>query len=151
MNNPFEPYKLQFSAEERKQLIAKTLKELRIANKIQQKELCQILDIPATTYNGYEKGRTEPPIEILVRLSFYYGVDMNFITQRNFFFKNEIDALEAIEEYRIKLEQQKEEIKNRKLDSTPESKEMFETMNKLIDAMKRIAPSIYTPKENTEK
>ena len=137
MHNPFEPYELQFSQEERKKLIAKTIKELRTAKNLQQKELCEIMQIPQTTYNGYEKGRSEPPIEFLVRLSFFYGVDMNFITQRNFFNKTEADAFKNIAEQKIEIAKLKERL------SQDNSRRILESFLLYHDPIGIIKKSLY--------
>ena len=76
-------YKGEFTIEQRKIMTAEALQELRKARKLSQKEVAAHLNIPATTYNTYESGRTEPPIEILVRLSHLYGMPIDIIVQRD--------------------------------------------------------------------
>ena len=76
-------YKGEFTVEQRKIMTAEALQELRKARKLSQKEVAAHLNIPATTYNTYESGRTEPPIEILVRLSHLYGMPIDIIVQRD--------------------------------------------------------------------
>ena len=72
-------YTGQFSVEERRAMTAQMLQELRKGKKLSQKEVAAYLGIPATTYNTYESGRTEPPIEILVRLSHLYSTPVDVI------------------------------------------------------------------------
>lgn len=81
--NPLAPYEGQFDVATRKQMVAEMLRELRKTKGLQQKEVAQILGISPQTYNGYEKGRNEPPIEILVRLSYLYGFSVDIIVQRD--------------------------------------------------------------------
>lgn len=153
MHNPFEPYELQFSQEERKKLIAKTIKELRTAKNLQQKELCEIMQIPQTTYNGYEKGRSEPPIEFLVRLSFFYGVDMNFITQRNFFNKTEADAFKNIAEQKIEIAKLKERLSQDNSRSDEETKAIIaalDGMSSLLDIAETKVPKAYEMLESKD-
>ena len=58
------------------------LKELRKKKKISQKELSEILGIAQTTYAGYETGRHQPNLEILIKLSEFYSVSLDYITGR---------------------------------------------------------------------
>ncbi len=83
MENTQPVYIGQFTVEERKRMTAQMLQELRRARKLSQKEVAAHLNIPATTYNTYESGRTEPPAEILVRLSYLYETSVDVIVQRN--------------------------------------------------------------------
>jgi len=83
MKNMQLVYKGEFTIEQRKIMTAQMLQELRKTKKLSQKEVAAYLSIPATTYNTYESGRTEPPIEILVRLSHLYGMPIDIIVQRD--------------------------------------------------------------------
>lgn len=59
--------------------ISANLKLLRDTIGISQKELCQVFDISQQTYNGYERGRHEPPISFLVELAFFYKMPLDTI------------------------------------------------------------------------
>lgn len=107
MENLFAPYECQFNNAERRNLIAKTIQELRKVKGYSQKEIAGILGIPAQTYNGYEKEKSDVPIEILIRLSFLYGVSMDVITQKNWFTKTVDETLKLIEENKKVLEEYK--------------------------------------------
>ena len=96
-------YNGEFTIEERKSMTAQVLQELRKAKKMSQKEVAAHLKIPATTYNTYESGRTEPPIEILVRLSFLYGMSIDFIVQRDRTYRTADDLSKQIAEYQEQL------------------------------------------------
>ena len=96
-------YNGEFTTEERKSMTAQVLQELRKAKKMSQKEVAAHLKIPATTYNTYESGRTEPPIEILVRLSFLYGMSIDFIVQRDRTYRTADDLSKQIAEYQEQL------------------------------------------------
>ena len=98
-------YNGEFSIEERKRMTAQALQELRKAKKMSQKEVAAHLDIPATTYNTYESGRTEPPIEILVRLSHLYGVSVDLIVQRDRTYRTANDLSKQIADYQDQLAQ----------------------------------------------
>ena len=144
MNNPFEPYKLQFSNDERKKLVAETIKELRELKKLQQKELCEILDISPSTYNGYEKGRNEPPIEFLVRLAYFYGVSMDLITQKDLLFKTQEEVVEQAQEYKTTLIELRKQLfdadnENNILDN-PELVKMFNDLGSIVDILENNVP-----------
>ena len=98
-------YHGEFTIDERKAMTAQMLQELRKAKKMSQKEVAAYLNIPATTYNTYESGRTEPPIEILVRLSFLYGVSVDFIVQRERTYRTADDLSKKIAEFQGQLEE----------------------------------------------
>lgn len=96
-------YNGEFTIEERKSMTAQMLQELRKAKKMSQKEVAAHLNIPATTYNTYESGRTEPPIEILVRLSYLYEMSVDFIVQRDRAFRTADDLSKQIAAYQEQL------------------------------------------------
>lgn len=96
-------YKGEFTIAERKAMTAQALQELRKAQKLSQKEVAAYLNIPATTYNTYESGRTEPPIEILVRLSHMYGMSIDLIVQRDRTYRTADDVGKQIAEYKKQL------------------------------------------------
>lgn len=103
-------YKGEFTIEERKAMTAQALRELRTVKKLSQKEVAAHLGIPATTYNTYESGRTEPPIEILVRLSHLYGMPIDMIVQRNRTYRTGDDVGRQMAEFKELLAQFDEEI-----------------------------------------
>lgn len=53
------------------------LKEIRESKNISQKELSNILGFKPTTYNGYEKGLSEPNIQTLIKLADFYKVTLD--------------------------------------------------------------------------
>lgn len=79
----FKPYERQFTNQDRKIMLATSLKNFRHARGYSQKEVADLLDIKLTTYSGYERGANEPNIETLVRLSFLFGVSVDTLLQRN--------------------------------------------------------------------
>ena len=103
MIDPNAEYKGEFSIDERKAMTAQTIRELRRSKKLSQKEVAGYLNIPATTYNTYESGRTEPPTEILVRLSYLYKTSVDAIVQRDRTYRKADDVLKQIAEFREQL------------------------------------------------
>ncbi len=65
------------------------LKELREKHKLTQKKLAEILDIPYTTLNGYERNAYQPNIETLIRMANYFCISLDELVGRDY--QNTID------------------------------------------------------------
>ncbi len=57
----------------------KRLRELREDHDLTQKEIAQILNMSQTGYNQYEIGKNDLPTKILIKLSEYYNVSVDYI------------------------------------------------------------------------
>lgn len=130
----------QFTIEERKIMTAQVLRELRKGNKLSQKEAAAFLKIPATTYNTYESGRTEPPIEILVRLSHLYNTPVDLIVQRDRAYENSEEVNKQIAAYKAQLAEL-----DQLMNANPGNKEFY---MQLRDAMEKLADAIVASTEN---
>ncbi len=127
-------YKGEFTVEQRKIMTAEVLQELRKARKLSQKEVAAHLNIPATTYNTYESGRTEPPIEILVRLSHLYGMPIDIIVQRDRTYTTAEDVGQKMVAFKEQLAEIDKQIAEQGVDA-PGVPEFMAALNKLADAM----------------
>ena len=127
-------YKGEFTVEQRKIMTAQALQELRKAQKLSQKEVAAYLNIPATTYNTYESGRTEPPIEILVRLSHLYNMPIDFIVQRDRTYGTADDVGRQMAEVKAVMQEIDQQITENG-PSDPNFQMVLDTLNKLADAM----------------
>jgi transcriptional regulator with XRE-family HTH domain len=127
-------YKGEFTIEERKNMTAQALKELRKGKKLSQKEVAAYINIPATTYNTYESGRTEPPIEILVRLSHLYELPIDVIVQRDRTYCTADDVGKQMAVFKEQLDELDKQIAERGTDA-PGVPEFMAALNKLADAM----------------
>ena len=134
MDNPLAAYKGEFTIEERKIMTAQALRELRKAKKLSQKEVAAYLKIPATTYNTYESGRTEPPIEILVRLSHLHGIPIDMIVQRDRVYRTADDVGKQMAEYKEKLVEL-DKLIDEGSTNDPTILALRDTLEKLADAM----------------
>jgi len=134
MDDPQIVYTGEFSIEERKTMTAEALKELRKAKKLSQKEVAAQLRIPATTYNTYESGRTEPPIEILVRLSHLYNMPIDLIVQRDRTYGNADDVAKLMAAFKTELAEYSQQLAEKGTD-TPGMSDFILSLNKLADAM----------------
>ena len=129
-----DAYNGEFTIEQRKIMTAQVLQELRKTQKLSQKEVAAKLNIPATTYNTYESGRTEPPIEILVRLSYLYGVPVDLIVQRDRTYRTADDVGRQLAEFRQRMVEFDQQIEEQGVNA-PGVPEFMEALNKLADAM----------------
>lgn len=133
MANPFEPYECIFSEEERKQLISQSLASLRKGKGLSQKEVAAALGISQATYSTYERGRTEPPAELMIRLSFFYGVSVDVIMQRDRLIRNAVEAQRQLDD----LKKQMQELSEASTDN-PESRALIDAMTELLEATERL-------------
>lgn len=51
------------------------LKQIRLQNKMTQKDVANSLNIPKTTYIGYEHGRRKLPVPIAIELGKIYNLN----------------------------------------------------------------------------
>ena len=115
-------------------MTAQFLRELRKGKKLSQKEVAAHLNIPATTYNTYESGRTEPPIEILVRLSHLYEMPIDIIVQRDRTYRTADDVSKQFAAFKRELASFDQKlVENGGENSALQT--MLVTLSKLADAM----------------
>jgi transcriptional regulator with XRE-family HTH domain len=101
----------------RSETIGSNLKYLRKRIGITQKEIADKIGIAQQTYAGYENGKHEPSIELMIRLADVYEVSMDYITGRfwgtcpNSALHEKAEAEEALQEtimlYRIQREEER--------------------------------------------
>ena len=73
---------LDVFSENQKQMIAKTLINLREVNFLTQTDIAHHLHLSSSTISLYEKGITVPPTEIIFRLAEFYDVTTDYILGR---------------------------------------------------------------------
>lgn len=125
-------YKGEFTVEERKLMTAEMLRELRKARKLSQKEVAGKLNIPATTYNTYESGRSEPPIEILVRLSHLYVMPIDVIVQRDRTYRTADDVGKQVAELKQEVAGFRDAVEE---SGDPNLKVLLASIEKLADVI----------------
>lgn len=59
------------------------LKQLRIAKGLTQNELAKILDVSKSNISKYEAGNVEPNLEVLIRISEYFEVPVDYLLGKN--------------------------------------------------------------------
>lgn len=60
-------------------VFAEKLKTLRKINVLTQKELAEKLKIKQNSYSDWENGKSEPNIEMLVRIADYFDVSLDYL------------------------------------------------------------------------
>ena len=138
IKNPLAPYEGQFDTQTRKQMVAQMLCECRKTMGYQQKEVAEILGISPQTYNGYEKGRNEPPIEILVRLSFLYDLPVDILVQRNRFHSDDQSAIVSIKKAEAELADVREWLSSDPLGQNEQIQALINAMELLTDASRQL-------------
>jgi transcriptional regulator with XRE-family HTH domain len=137
--NPFYPYELQFTAQERKAMLAEMLKELRKVKGYQQKDISDMLGISPQTYNGYETGRNEPSIETLVRLSYLYELPIDILVQHDRMHKDGESVMISVTKMEEELDQVRQEFKNSKYKENLQLNQLMDMMGQMTDMIKAVA------------
>lgn len=136
MNDKYtEIYGNLYSNDERKNLTSKKLLELRQESGLTQKEVSELLGISQQTYNTYERGRTAPTIEMLVRFSYLYEVPIDFIVDKSNFNKDERQQQRTLEAYSEQLRELKEKLKNSSDEEKEKITQFIEGMEKMLNAL----------------
>ena len=131
-------YNNLFTLEERKKIIAQSIGELRKAKGLSQKEVAGEIGVSQATYSAYERGRNEPPAEILVRLSYLFNCPVDILVQRDRLYRDASEALKQAEQYRAQIAQLEGELaKNDGENET--AKAMLDLMQKLSEAITQTA------------
>ncbi len=60
----------------------KNLKDIRIDRDIKQKDVAAFLNVSQNTYSQYETGDISLTAEVLIKLSDYYGVSIDYLLDR---------------------------------------------------------------------
>lgn len=87
-------------------IFAKRLREVREDLNLMQKEMAQKLNMPITTYNGYETGKRSPSLEILRNISDILDVSIDYLLGKS----NKKSSLTNIELLEIKNISKNDEI-----------------------------------------
>lgn len=81
------------------------LRQLRKENNLTQREVASKIALLETTYQSYEAGRTEPPIEIIIKLADIFECSVDYLLGR----ASELDVVNIQTDL---TEQQKELLQN---------------------------------------
>jgi transcriptional regulator with XRE-family HTH domain len=134
MDNLLDGYDCHFSVEERKQIVAQTIQEFRKAKKLTQKDVAEAIGVKLPTYSTYETGRSEPPIEILVRLSYLLDVSIDVLVQKERTYRNNRELTEQINAYKAEIAKA-EEVLAQQEGENPEARLFVEGLKKMLEAV----------------
>lgn len=150
MDNELSPYECQFTVEERKRIITQVLEELRKSKGYSQKQVAAFIKVKPTTYNTYESGRTEPPAEILIRLSYLYQTPVDTLVQRDRLHRGSLDIQKQLEEYQKQARILEEQL-TASNGNSPAAQALLEAMKQVIEGMKNMNenPEIQQKVEST--
>lgn len=79
------------------------LKNLRLKQKLTQKDIAKIINVAPTTYLGYEKGLSEPTIATLIKLANYFDVSLDYLCDRQWENKAYIEVWKLSDEQKANL------------------------------------------------
>lgn len=128
-----------YTIAERKELISEMLKFYRLSNKYTQSYVAEQLGINAQTYATYERGRNEPPAEILVRLSFFYDVPVDALVQRDTLSKNIYERKKQLNQYREIIDEVQRKVLSGDKETREQLKTLTDTVSNLIDTIEKIS------------
>lgn len=109
----FDPYlENPYTQEERKEIVAQQLINLRKEYRLTQKEISDIIGVTPQAYSGYEKAKYEPSMETLVRIAYVFKISTDYLlckSKNPFTNDGELEE-EAREHDEEKIDAIKEEI-----------------------------------------
>lgn len=131
-------YNNLFTVEERKAIVAQAMADLRKVKGLSQKEVAAAIGVSQATYSAYERGRNEPPIEIIVRLSYLFGCPVDILVQKDRLYRDAGDAVKQAEEIQAQIDQLQAEMLANGGDNET-AKAMLELLEKLNGAFSQMA------------
>lgn len=78
-------------------MVFENIRNLREDHDLTQKQVAKLLHIEQTTYSKYELGKINIPIEVFITLADYYNTSINFLVDRNHYFKKTDNKLKEAE------------------------------------------------------
>ena len=60
----------------------KRIKDLRIDHDLYQKQIANLLKITRQQYGLYESGKRDIPIDLLIKLAYFYNVSIDYMVER---------------------------------------------------------------------
>ena len=64
------------------EIFAKRLKELRLERNLSLRDIAEVLGIHHTSYENYEKDKSEPTQEMLNKIADFFGVTTDYLLGR---------------------------------------------------------------------
>ncbi|MCD7846787.1 MAG: helix-turn-helix transcriptional regulator [Oscillospiraceae bacterium] len=140
MTKEFQEYGNMYTPQERKELIAINLKALREGNNLSRKEVAEAIGINTQTYATYERGRNEPPIEILLRLAMYHGIPLDELVLRDNRAKDSLTMSKQLDGANQELSELSKALASKEMDAEQKEQleDMIEKLSGLTDVIKKL-------------
>ncbi len=143
-------YNNLYTTDERKQLIASQLVILRSTHGYTQKEVAEKIDVKLGTYNAYEKFRSEPPAEVLVRLAHLYDVSIDEIVQKDCMLKDPKEMEKLMNEYQGALAELQQAMADGKVDQKIVADEFMKLSSQIGNVFYEVMKSQRSNEEETD-
>lgn len=126
--NPFDP-------KDRELIVGQIIKELRTKSGLKQKEIAEAIGATAGMISWWENGRSEPSMEMLVRMSYLFNVSLDVLLGRSIKTPPTKDGINSlIDDYDKQFDALME--KTTSSDELPEP--MKQQMQELLSGMKTL-------------
>ena len=129
-------YENLYTFDERKQLIAESLKSIRQAKRMTQKQVAEHIGVNTQTYATYERGRNEPPAEIIVRLSYLYNIPADFILQKDNVTKEKSTVMKQLDDFDAVIDEMRGKILSGDAETRQEIGRLADNIGRLVDFMR---------------
>lgn len=125
-----------YTFDERKQLIADSLKTIRQAKRMTQKQVAEHIGVNTQTYATYERGRNEPPAEIIIRLSYLYNVPTDFILQKDNVTKEKSTVMKQLDDFEAVIDEMRNKILSGDAETRKEIGRLADNLGRFVDIMR---------------
>ncbi len=140
MTEEFKRYGNLYTPQERKELIAMSIKTLRLSKNLSQKEIAEAIGVSTQSYTTYERGRNEAPAEVLLRIAMYFDVPLDMLMQRDNVAKDKYKLSKQLDGASQEIAELSKALAEKEM--SPEEKmeayKAIESLSKLADALKSL-------------
>ena len=126
-----------YTFDERKQLIADSLKAIRQSKRMTQKQVAEHIGVNTQTYATYERGRNEPPAEIIIRLSYLYNIPTDFIMQKDNVTKEKSTVLNQLDDFKAVIDEMRGKILSGDAETRKEIGRLADTLDKFVEIIRK--------------
>jgi len=125
-----------YTFDERKQLIAESLKSIRVAKRLTQKQVAEHIGVNTQTYATYERGRNEPPAEIIIRLSYLYNIPTDFILQKDNVTKEKSTVMKQLDDFDAVIDEMRGKILSGDAETRKEIGRLADNLGKFVEIIR---------------
>lgn len=98
------------------------IKEIRKQKKLSQIETAKQLNIPLTTYNGYENNKSEPKTDVLIKIADFFNVSLDYLLDRQYQNKLDLSSMSKRQQNIIDIIKQLNDINLIRLETYAQAK-----------------------------